>query len=107
MIVRMRSLLLMTMAVALVFAGPETVQVVTTDGKTLEGVTKLAALTVSGRKIPLGSVLSVHNGAPATSVEAARIEAGLTAIQAYKDEKLESKERQARSIRPKSIKRRI
>jgi hypothetical protein len=50
------------------------VRVQTTDGTVLEG----AAQT---RSVKLAQILSIHNGAPATDSEAARITAGLAAIQ--------------------------
>lgn len=96
MIERMRFFLFAALTTSALLARPETVQVLTTEGKTVEGVTRQTAITVGGRKIPLASVLSVHNGAAATAGEAARITAGLAAIQAYKNETIQSKERQAR-----------
>ena len=96
MIVRMRNFLLIVTGAAFLTAKPETVLVLTTDGKVMEGLTKQALITVGTRKIPLASVLSIHNGAPATAGEKTRIEAGLGAIQAYKNETIQSKERQAR-----------
>lgn len=93
---RMRFFLVLALSAVGLWARPETVLVLTTDGKTLEGVTKHTSITVGGRKVPLAAVLSVHNGATATAGETARIEAGLAAIQAYKNEVIDSKERKAR-----------
>jgi hypothetical protein len=68
----------------------DTVQVLTKDGKTIEGQTALSSITVavsgSPRKIALSSVLSVHSGEPASPFETGRIESGFAAIQAYKNE---------------------
>ena len=77
-------------------ARPETVLVMTTGGKVVEGVTSLASITVDGRKVALSGVLSVHSGAPASASEAGRIQLGLAAIQAYKNEIIQSPERKSR-----------
>jgi hypothetical protein len=54
----------------------------TTDGQTLEGDTKLAAVQVAGASaIGLDRVLSIHNGAPPSDSEKSRIVTGLAAIQ--------------------------
>lgn len=82
------------------FALSETVQILNKDGKAVEGPTALAGFTVnvngSARKIALSDVLSVHNGGPASPSEAARIQAGLAAIQAYKAEAIQSEPRRNR-----------
>ncbi len=82
------------------FAAPETVQILSKDGKAIEGRTALAGFTVNvngaARKIVLSDVLSVHNGEPASPPETARIQAGLTAIQAYKAETVQSEARRNR-----------
>ena len=82
------------------FALPETVQILNKDGKAIEGPTALAGFTVnvngSTRKIVLSDVLSVHNGEPASPSEAARIQSGLAAIQAYKAEAIQSEARRNR-----------
>lgn len=76
------------------FALPETVQILDKDGKAVEGRTALAGFTVdvngSARKIALAEVLSVHNGEPPSPSEVVRIQSGLTAIQAYKAEGVQS-----------------
>lgn len=96
MLFLMRTLTLAAVMAALLQARPETVLVLTTDGQTLEGATQLTGIAVGGRKIALGQILSVHNGAPATAAEAERIEKGLAAIQAYKNEIIASPERKNR-----------
>jgi hypothetical protein len=96
MLFLMRSLALTAVLAAFVQARPETVLVLTADGRTVEGATSLAAITVNGRKLPLGQILSVHNGAAAGSSETERIQKGLAAIQAYKNEIIASPERRHR-----------
>lgn len=62
------------------------VQILTKEGKLIEGETRLAAITVqlSGapRKIALAQLLSVHSGDAASPAEMAKIDAGLTQIAA-------------------------
>ncbi len=53
----------------------------TTDGVTVEGVTSLGVVKLGSTAVKLDQVLSVHNAAEASAAEAAKIEAGLAAIQ--------------------------
>ncbi|MBI2690001.1 MAG: hypothetical protein HYX27_27160 [Acidobacteria bacterium] len=66
-------------------AKDSTVLVQTKDGAVGESKTSLTAikLTVDGkpRSIPFSSILSVHNGEPASSTEAEKIESGIKALQ--------------------------
>jgi hypothetical protein len=78
------------------FGKNEVVQVVDKEGRVMEGSSSLNAITVGGRKVPLAGVLSVHSGEPASATETARIEKGLAAIQAYKNEIIGSPERKSR-----------
>ena len=69
--------------------GGSMVQVLTRDGKTVEGELATASLDLATdgkvRKIALRDVLSVAFGAPASSSEAAHIAADLTAVSANTD----------------------
>jgi hypothetical protein len=67
------SLLLLTP----LFAADSTVLVLSTDGRWLEGNAALSKAT----GLPANRILSLHNGAPASASEAAKISAGLAAIQ--------------------------
>jgi hypothetical protein len=70
-------------------ARTETVQILDKDGKTIEGSPRCRfTVSVNGstRKILLADLLSAHNGEPASPSEAARIQSGLAAIQAFKAE---------------------
>jgi len=79
-------LLLLTLAVAAFSLAAETVLVLTTDGRTIEGPANIAAVSMGGRRVPLNALLSLHNGAPASTAEAAKIVAGLAAIEKYQNE---------------------
>jgi hypothetical protein len=59
------------------FAADSTVLVLSTDGRWLEGTTSLSK--ASG--LPANRILSLHNGAPPSASESAKITAGLAAIQ--------------------------
>jgi len=96
MMIPMRSFCLAALLTVAAFAKTETVHVLTTDGKLIEGTTTLSAITAGGRKLPLSGILSLHNGAPASAHEADRIAKGLAAIQAYKNEIIQSPERKSR-----------
>lgn len=78
------------------FGKTEGMLVTDKEGRTVEGNTSLSALVVSGRKIPLANILSVHSGDPASASETARIEKGLAVIQAYKNEVIASDARKNR-----------
>lgn len=74
--------------------------ILTTAGKLIEGTAALPPLTVttsSGapRKLAPAAILSIHNGAPASPSEIERIQAGLAAIQTYKNEPIASPQRKA------------
>jgi len=81
----MRSLLLAALLAFPSIAKESTVLVMTKDGAASEMKTSLGAIkvTVDGklRSLPLASILSVHNGEAATPAEAAKIDAGIVAIQ--------------------------
>ncbi len=66
-------------------AAPTWLLIRTTDGTQIEGQSQLKSvrLTSGGKstELKLTQVLSVHNGAPASEAESARIKAGFTAIQ--------------------------
>ena len=64
------------LAAVLSMSGAQTVLVLTTDGRWVEGVSTAAKLG----EIPMVRVLSMHNGAAATEKEAATIAAGLKTI---------------------------
>lgn len=87
-------------ALAIPLAAQTTVQILDQEGKLHEGVTALAAITVktggATKTIPLASILSIHTGRPASAHEAARIEAGIHAIQAYTNEVIASDARRNR-----------
>lgn len=89
----LRPVALLVLCAFTAFAKTEVVQVVDRDGRTVEGNTSLAAITVNGRKIPLAGILSVHSGEAASAAETARIEKGLAAIQAYTNQIIASPER--------------
>ncbi|WP_031500263.1 hypothetical protein [Bryobacter aggregatus] len=72
----MRSLKILLLLSALTLQAAQTVLVLTTDGKWVEGTTPA---TKAG-SIPLAKLLSIHNGAPASPAEAAKITAGFQAI---------------------------
>lgn len=76
--------LLLSLIPFLALARDTTIQIVTTEGRVLEDTTSLAALPVTidgqARRLPLASILSIHNAAPASPSETQRIEAGLAAI---------------------------
>ncbi len=80
----MRLLLLALLALPLL-AKETTLLVHSKDGATREVTTSLASIrvTIDGklRSLPLASLLSVHNGEPATADEAEKIAAGVAAIQ--------------------------
>lgn len=57
-----------------------TVQVLTTSGKVVEGTTGRKKVSINGRDIAVDKILSIHNGADASSHEVERIQAGLTVI---------------------------
>lgn len=75
-----RSILFLTLFALASWAKDSTVQIVTTSGQTMEGVTSLASIRLAGRAIPLASILSIHMATPATAAEAKRIEDGIVAI---------------------------
>ncbi|MFN7923887.1 MAG: hypothetical protein U0Q16_27545 [Bryobacteraceae bacterium] len=79
----MRSFIAVAACVPLFAAGP-TVLLLTTDGKTVEGVTdrKSIAVKVKGtrREIALSRVLSIHSGAAASAAESEKIRTGIDAI---------------------------
>lgn len=80
----MRLFLLALVALPLL-AKQTTLLVHTKDGVTSEVTTSLASIRVTidgkARTLPLASLLSVHNGEPATPAEAERIANGIAAIQ--------------------------
>jgi hypothetical protein len=80
----MRLFLLALLALPLL-ARETTLLVLTKDGTTSEVTTSLSSIrvTIDGkpRTLPLASLLSVHNGEPATAAEAEKIAAGIAAIQ--------------------------
>jgi hypothetical protein len=101
----MQMRLLLSLLVPFTLAMPamaaETVHVLDKEGQTREGSVKLAAITIQqsnggSRKIPLSAILSVHSAEPASAGETARIEAGIAAIQAYKNEVIASDVRKKR-----------
>lgn len=58
-----------------------TVLIRTVEGKQVEGETSARSIKVGTRDVRLDDVLSVHMGQPASASEAAKIEAGIAAIQ--------------------------
>lgn len=68
----------------------ETVHLFTKEGKTIEGAASLSSINVGGRRIPLSAILSLHNGDAASAAEQQRIDSGLAAIQALKNEPIQS-----------------
>jgi len=99
----MRLLVSLLVPFTLAFAAmaAETVHVLDKEGQTREGSVTLAAITIQqsnggSRKIPLSAILSVHSAEPASAGEAARIESGIAAIQAYKNEVIASDVRRKR-----------
>jgi hypothetical protein len=67
-----------------VFSAPTWLLIRTTDGTQVEGQTQLKSIRITSgghtADLKLGQMLSVHNGAPASDMEAARIKAGIAAI---------------------------
>jgi len=89
--------------VASAYARDETVLILDKDGKVHEGQSSLSAIFVNGRKIALSGVLSIHSGEPASAHEAARIQAGMAGIQAYKNEIIQSDARRNRDAAVEEI----
>lgn len=72
----MRYSLFLLLAAALSLPAAQTVLVLTTEGRWLEGATP----AVKAGDTPLAHVLSMHNGAPASAKEAEAIAAGLASL---------------------------
>lgn len=82
---RIRTFLFATLVCLPLLGAESSVWIQTKDGTGKEIQSKLASIAVlvegKVRKIPLNSILSVHNGEAASAAEAARIGAGIAAIQ--------------------------
>jgi hypothetical protein len=100
MLVRMLRHITLAATLILPLAAQHTVQILDMEGKTIEGTTPLTGISVKMngalKTIPLTSILSIHTGRPASAQEAARIEAGIKAIQAYTNEVIASDARRNR-----------
>jgi hypothetical protein len=78
----MKQLLLAALLATAALPAAQNVLVLTTEGKWITGMTKATKVGA----YPISRILSLHNGAPASSAESAAISAGLAAI-AGKDRK--------------------
>ncbi|MBM3785330.1 MAG: hypothetical protein FJW30_13270 [Acidobacteria bacterium] len=74
----LRTLLLTASVLA---AKDSAVWVLTKDGASKEITTKLSAIRVNSRSIPLTGILSVHSAEPASAAEETKIVSGIAAIQ--------------------------